>query len=286
MKRAKAWFDSQPEVLQFALLLLLVFVLKTWGFGLYQVPTGSMETTICTGERFFADKFTVLFRSVKSGDIITFLDPTYSYSSNPIKYAWQKYIWGPVNWTKRVIGVPGDHIQGRIEDGKPVIYINDIKRLEPYINKFPLIPLWTSPVNTYDQDGVPQLSNCRSYVQRSYDPTKSYTEQPFYYIDPMQIVNAPGIEPLLLPQTLVRDGKDVFDVRLGAHQFWVMGDNRLGSLDSRFWGVLDESLIHGKVIFRIWSVDIDDSWQIVALILHPIKFFSRVRWSRCMQLVS
>ena len=39
-----------------------------------------------------------------------------------------------------VIGVPGDHIKGVIEDGKPVVYVNGKKLDEQaYINKYPLI---------------------------------------------------------------------------------------------------------------------------------------------------
>ncbi|MDZ4123965.1 MAG: S26 family signal peptidase, partial [Hydrogenophaga sp.] len=50
------------------IILLVIFLIRTFGFGLYQVPTGSMETTMLVGERFFADKFTPLFRPIKQGD--------------------------------------------------------------------------------------------------------------------------------------------------------------------------------------------------------------------------
>ena len=41
---------------------------------------------------------------------------------------------------------------------------------------------------------------------------------------------------------------DEFDIHLGPDQYWAMGDNRLGSFDSRFWGPLARKLIHGKII--------------------------------------
>ena len=41
------------EVQQIAFVLLVVFLIRTFVFGLYQVPTGSMETTMLVGERFF-----------------------------------------------------------------------------------------------------------------------------------------------------------------------------------------------------------------------------------------
>src|SRR5579871_3786143 len=103
-------------------LLLIVFLIRTFGFGLYQVPTGSMETTMLVGERFFADKLSYNFRAPRRGEIISFNDPSFKYSTNPITKIFQRYVWGPSNWTKRVIGIPGDIIRGVIENGKPVVY--------------------------------------------------------------------------------------------------------------------------------------------------------------------
>ena len=79
------------------------------------------------GERFFADKFTPLFGSIKHGDIISFNDPNFDYSDNYMIDLFQRYVWGPANWTKRVIGMPGDHIESKMEDGKPVTYRNGEK---------------------------------------------------------------------------------------------------------------------------------------------------------------
>ena len=124
---------------EFVALLVVVFLIRTFVFGLYQVPSGSMETTMLVGERFFADKFTYLFSSPQRGDIITLNDPTYAYSTNPLVNVFESYVWGPSNWTKRVIGIPGDHVKGVIEDGKPVVYVNGQKLNEPYLNEYPLI---------------------------------------------------------------------------------------------------------------------------------------------------
>ena len=41
-------------------------------------------------------------------------------------------------------------------------------------------------------------------------------------------------------------------VTLGKDKYYVLGDNRLESSDSRKWGTLDNSLITGKVLIRIW----------------------------------
>jgi signal peptidase I len=268
----------------------IAFVIRTYFYGLYQVPTGSMETTMLVGERFFADKFTPFFSTIKRGDIITFNDPSYQYSDNPAMNIFQRYVWGPMNWTKRVIGMPGDHVEGKIEDGKPVVYLNGEKLHEPYLNKYPLIGVY------YPNEP----SNPLHY--RSYDPEVSYEDQPFYRMNSQAVTIAKRLMERYgwpwqkLPGTPAIEhdfNGDIYDVVLGNNQYWVMGDNRLGSLDSRFGfrpgGVatpLDGTLIHGKILLRLWSMDSTESWWIVDLFKHPIDFWKRIRWSRCLQWVS
>ncbi len=271
-----------------AVIILIAFLIRTFGYGLYQVPSGSMETTMLVGERFFADKFTVLFKSIKRGDIISFNDPKYDYSDNIIVNLWQNYIYGPANWTKRVIALPGEEIKGEIEDGRPVVYLKKIgetefKKLdEPYLNKFPLLAY--------------AGKNTRHPVDyQSWDQSLPLDHQPFYNMTKAGVARGEtmaqyyGDVAVKYPNTLYSENgeyKDSFNHKLADDEYWVMGDNRLGSHDSRAWGPLKKHFIHGKIVYRIFSLDSNSGWWILDLLKHPIDFWKSVRWSRCFQSVN
>lgn len=294
---------------------LIIFLIRTFGFGLYQVPTGSMETTMLVGERFFADKATYLFRKPQRGEILSFNDPLFAYSSSFFTRLFQNYVWGPSNWTKRVIGIPGDSIKGVIEEGRPVIYLNDKKLDEAYLNRYPLIvTLNDDPEKIYKEASALlkgkklDISAMEEYIAqytspRSYDPSAALDKQPFYLLKENRLLkNENGQLILIQPGTpLVRNQKcdrechegknywnctDEFYIQLGENQYWVMGDNREGSQDSRFFGPLDGNLIHGRILFRICSIDSDYHWWIFDLLQNPINFFSRIRWNRSFQFIN
>ena len=276
-KDFKKWFDRQGSITQFVLLILFIFCVRTFLFGLYQVPTGSMETNMLIGDRFFADKLTVWFMPLKRGEIIVFNDPLFEYSDNPFVRTWQNYVWGPTNWTKRLIALPGDHIKGVVENGKPEIYLNGQKLVEPYLNKYPLIAVWEHR-DRGDQSGL-----CPVY--KSYDPTRRLDDQEFYTIRARDLVKIPGFQEVREPGTPLPDNSDVFEYTLADDEVFALGDNRLGSFDSRHWGPLKTSLIHGKIVFRLWSLDSQESWWIVDLVKHPIDFWRRMRWSRFLNIM-
>ena len=314
MQRIESKF--MRNIVEFIGLLTLVFLIRTFGFGLYQVPSGSMETTMLVGERFAADKFTYLFRMPRRGEIIAFNDTTYTYSTNRFMNLFEQYVYGPSNITKRVIGVPGDIVEGRIENDHPVIYINGQVLHEAYLNKFPLLAVYTQDklelLEGIDREingllrgrlvdpvilDTYRMQKLNYFTKKvSYDPEYSYENQPFYRIRPDRVVASDVLEipgtPLQQSMDRVERGKsywqgsDNFYVELEDDEYWVMGDNRLGSKDSRWFGPIKQKLIHGCIRFRIWSIDSDESWWIVDLLKHPVDFWRRVRWSRFFQILS
>ncbi|MBD3231472.1 signal peptidase I [Candidatus Dependentiae bacterium] len=290
---------------------VLVFAIRTFIFGLYHVPTGSAEPTILVGDRIWGNKFVYFVQPIKYGEIIICDDPEFVYDkSNPIKYYWQKYVGfgipilglpdGPTNWTKTIIGVPGDIIEGKIENGKTAIYRNGKKLDETgYVNPYPLISL-KKTTGFIDMDKIGPFaipSFLRKKTEKefcTYDPNKSLQDQPFYNMTEEEIIKNPDGTPVLLkPYTptyiysssMFGDYSQSIDsfgpIKIPKGHYWAMGNNRKNSHDSRRWGFLPEDLIHGRVSFVIYSIDSNEPIWLFEFIKHPIDFFTKsVRWNR------
>ena len=74
---------NRPSALR-TLVSLVVFLALILGFSWllrefvvqpYEIPSGSMEDTIMTGDKLFSEQITYYFRDIEQGDIVTFYDP-------------------------------------------------------------------------------------------------------------------------------------------------------------------------------------------------------------------
>ena len=78
------------------------------------------------------------------------------------------------------------------------------------------------------------------------------------------------------------------DLVVPDHVVFAMGDNRIGSLDSRFWGFVPDNNIMGRPMFVYWSfltpadqIDKTGASSTVSWMSHVVThFFSDTRWSR------
>ena len=122
-KRKKNKTDHMPVIIDYARsffpVLLIVFLLRSFLFEPFRIPTGSLEPTLLAGDFILVNKFDYGIRlpvahtkiiprgDLKRGDIIVF-----RYPPNP-----------SVDYIKRLIGLPGD----RISYIDKVLYVNGKK---------------------------------------------------------------------------------------------------------------------------------------------------------------
>ncbi|MFH2048852.1 MAG: signal peptidase I [bacterium] len=104
-----------------------------------------------------------------------------------------------------------------------------------------------------------------------------------------------NIQPRVSPN---RNSRDNFGPYLvPENSYFMMGDNRDNSYDSRYWGVVDDDLIIGKAMLIHWSwddtvspgkeVSIEDPLSVPSLFIHnTIHFFQKVRWNRIFSAIS
>lgn len=67
------------------------------------------------------------------------------------------------------------------------------------------------------------------------------------------INDRPIEEPYLAPERN-RSGRTYAEVEVKNHYYYVMGDNRDASNDSRSWGLVPQKYIYGKAMFRYWPL--------------------------------
>ena len=97
----------------------LSWVLRTYVFQAYEIPSGSMEETIMVGDMVFSEKVSYYFRDPEPGDIVTFQDPE---------------IPGRI-LIKRCIAVGGQTVDINDEDG--LVYVDGVALFEPYTDGRP-----------------------------------------------------------------------------------------------------------------------------------------------------
>ena len=104
----------------------------------------------------------------------------------------------------------------------------------------------------------------------------------------------PSVDPSTEPEVTLgwsarlRDSVQDGNLVVPPGNYFVMGDNRTNSIDSRFWGFVPRQNILGRPLFVYWSIVIPESGneevplteQAGATLHEVIHFFDDTRWSR------
>lgn len=128
IKSRKHRYRGLIEVVVIMVIAVFVaLIVRTFLLQLFYIPSASMDPTLKVNDKIFVNKVSYKFGDVTRGDIVVFDAP------DSVKTAQIKDL------VKRVIGLPGDLVEGRCENKikKCVvdIYVNGEKLDEPYLEE-------------------------------------------------------------------------------------------------------------------------------------------------------
>ena len=206
--------------------ILVVFLLRSFLFEPFKIPSGSMVPTLLVGDLILVNKFhygvrlpvinkkIIANNDVKRGDVMVF-----RYPEDP-----------STDFIKRVVGIPGDEIS----------YVNQ----KLYVNGV-LAP--TQPVdNFYDDSGLQRVYRPR-FTEKLGEKEHQILVQPNAQIT-FRPDRADGPFPY---QENCRYTVEGVTCKVPAGNYFMMGDNRDNSRDSRYWGFVPDENIVGKA-FLVW----------------------------------
>lgn len=226
VSEAKAKILAQPWWLDWTAglfpVILIVFLLRSFLFEPFKIPSGSMIPTLLVGDLILVNKFHYGVRlpvinkkiidnnAVQRGDVMVF-----RYPVDP-----------RIDYIKRVVGIPGDEItytnQKITLNGQPL----EMKALGDFYNEERLryAPMFSEKLGAVEH---------RILV----DPNR-----------PSTIVPQPANFPLHENCRYTVEG---VTCKVPAGHYFMMGDNRDDSQDSRYWGFVPDENIVGKAFF-VW----------------------------------
>lgn len=201
--------------------IVIVFLLRSFLFEPFKIPSGSMIPTLHIGDLILVNKFHYGIRlpvlnvkvtegkPVQRGDVLVF-----RYPPKP-----------SLDYIKRVVGVPGDE----------VAYLN--KRLRINGQDIALAPV----PEFFDTDAMRYSKQFQEQLDRVTHRLLIDDDRPAFIAGAEQF-----------PQRdHCRYSIEGVVCKVPAGHYFMMGDNRDNSLDSRYWGFVPDQNIVGKAFF-VW----------------------------------
>ncbi len=234
-----------------SVLVVGLFILTFLGQN-FVIPSGSMEDTLLVGDHLVVDRIT-LAPPAKWMPLVHYREPQ---RNDIVVFLKPVADPDPVDGSptypflvKRLIGVPGDHIHLR----NGIVIINGVAQDQPHAQP-------TTPENHNDfLDEFPS------------EPPPESPQVP----DSWSKIDFPNN---------LKDG----DLVIPPGHYFMMGDNRHNSLDSRYWGFVPRENIIGRPLFNYWSFETPDEqyqqqgiWNSIKWMGHVVlHFFTETRWAR------
>lgn len=236
------------------LVILSAVIFKSFIIEVRYVESVSMEPTIRRGDYILISKFSYIIKtpekfpftnigvphaslsglqSVKRGEIVLF-NPPHFWSGNP--------------FVKRCSGIPGDIIEVR-EGAVSTVESNTTNHL---------ITIKSRKINAnFTKISIPQKGDTINF---SFPIDQQIIDILKYEKHSLQILN---------DSIFVLDGKKASRYIIESNYYFMTGDNKEYSLDSRVWGLVPEENVVGRAILVGWSWDdLGTNW------------FNRISWDR------
>jgi signal peptidase I len=237
-----------------SVLVVGLFILTFLGQN-FVIPSGSMENTLLIGDHLVVDRIT-LAPSAQWMPLVHYREPQRGDIVVFLKPVPDVDADGRSEYlflVKRLIGVPGDHIH--LHNG--VVSINGVEQKQP-------------------PEGRDSAAGDKDFLDEfpSIAPTTDRGATEAWSVEfPNHIVNGDLVVP--------------------AGKYFMMGDHRHNSLDSRYWGFVPRENIVGRPLFNYWSFKTPEgqyentgAGSAVAWMSHiALHFFSDTRWSRTLNRV-
>jgi len=228
---------AQRDILKaiFYCLLVVVFI-RSFIVEPFRIPSSSMVPTLRIGDHIFVSKFSY-------GLSIPFTKFEFLSFSKPKRGDVVVFLWPrdeSLHYVKRIVGLPGDKVE--IKDKN--IWINDKAVVKE--------SLFAEQV----KDNISDQQN----------------DDGQYFVEKLD--NNPHLIRHLPNSTFGHETRNLLEVVPPNHYF-VMGDNRDDSSDSRSWGFVPKQNIKGKAQLIWLSLDQVGAWNNL----------KKIRWARCAQAI-
>ncbi|MGF1836315.1 signal peptidase I [Photobacterium sanguinicancri] len=199
--------------------IALIMVFRSFIYEPFQIPSGSMMPTLLVGDFILVEKFSYGLR-----------DPVFRHklveNGEPERGDVVVFKFPPqpnIDYIKRVVGLPGDTV--RYNANKQIcIAAKGTSDCLP-------VPL-TNMVDSEFQQGMTQLVQ---FNEKLGDVEHQILIHPLKRDRTLAYQPRPGVSEWVVPE----------------NQYFVMGDNRDNSADSRYWGFVPEANLVGKAV-GIW----------------------------------